>query len=75
MSQNDHGSGAGGAQELAGLRVALVFPDFLTSDLASHQDNGRFLGVVPPLSLLYVAAVLKRAGAVVEVIDLSLIHI
>jgi radical SAM superfamily enzyme YgiQ (UPF0313 family) len=56
-------------QPLAGLRVALIFPDFLQSNLASHQDNGRFLGLVPPLSLLYVAAVLRRAGAVAMVID------
>jgi radical SAM superfamily enzyme YgiQ (UPF0313 family) len=54
---------------LDGLRVLLVFPTFLSPEMASYEDNGRFLGVVPPLSLLYVAAVLERAGAVVEVLD------
>ena len=54
---------------LAGLKVALVFPTFLDADLASHQDNARFLGAIPPLSLGYVASVLRGAGADVMVLD------
>jgi radical SAM superfamily enzyme YgiQ (UPF0313 family) len=54
---------------LAGVRIALVFPTFLDVELASHQDNARFLGAIPPLSLGYVAAVFKRAGADVLILD------
>ncbi len=57
------------AGRLAGLRVALVFPTFLDVELASHQDNARFLGAIPPLSLGYVASVLTRAGADVLLLD------
>ena len=57
------------AHRLAGLRVALVFPDFLEQQLASYQDNGRFLGKVPPLSLAYVAGALEAAGAEVLLVD------
>ena len=53
-------------KQLDGMRIGLVFPDFLSTDLASYQDNGKFLGVVPPLSLLYVAASLQQAGAIVK---------
>jgi len=56
-------------RRLAGLRVALVFPTFLDVELASHQDNARFLGAIPPLTLGYVAAVLKEAGAEVLLLD------
>ena len=42
---------------LDGLRIALVFPHFVSDELASYADNGRFMGTVQPLSLLYVAAV------------------
>lgn len=55
--------------DLAGVRIALVFPTFLEADLASYQDNGKMLGVVPPLSLIYVASVLQQAGARVMVLD------
>jgi len=51
------------------VRIALVFPLFLSHKLASYQDNGRFLGNVPPLSLLYVASALKSAGATVRLWD------
>jgi anaerobic magnesium-protoporphyrin IX monomethyl ester cyclase len=54
---------------LAGLRIALVFPHFVSDELASYADNGRFMGTVQPLSLLYVAAVLRDAGARVMVVD------
>jgi radical SAM superfamily enzyme YgiQ (UPF0313 family) len=54
---------------LTGLKVALVFPTFLDVELASHQDNARFLGAIPPLTLAYVAAVLEREGAQVMVLD------
>lgn len=57
------------AGRLAGLRVALVFPTFLDADLASHKDNARFLGAIPPLTLGYVASVLKLAGADVLLLD------
>ena len=62
-------NGSTGEGRLAGLRVALVFPIFLDVELASHQDNARFLGSIPPLSLAYVASVLKGAGADVLVLD------
>ncbi len=54
---------------LAGLRVALVFPTFLDVELASHQDNARFLGAIPPLTLGYVASALTRDGADVLLLD------
>ena len=54
---------------LAGLRVALVFPTFLDVELASHQDNARFLGAIPPLTLGYVAGALTRDGADVLLLD------
>lgn len=56
-------------RRLAGLRVALVFPTFLDVELASHQDNARFLGSIPPLTLAYVATVLERSGAEVLLLD------
>ena len=56
-------------RRLAGLRVALVFPTFLDVELASHQDNARFLGAIPPLTLGYVAAALTRDGADVLLLD------
>ena len=54
---------------LDGLRVALIFPHYVSVELASYADNGRFMGTVQPLSLLYVAAVLRDAGARVMVVD------
>ena len=54
---------------LSGLRVALVFPTFLDVELASHEDNARFLGAIPPLTLGYVASVLRDAGADVLLLD------
>jgi radical SAM superfamily enzyme YgiQ (UPF0313 family) len=54
---------------LAGLRVALVFPTFLDVELASHQDNAKFLGAIPPLTLGYVASVLRDGGAEVLLLD------
>ena len=62
-------SARSGEGPLAGLRVALVFPVFLDVELASYQDNARFLGAIPPLTLGYVAAVLRDAGAEVLLLD------
>ena len=62
------GSGSSSGR-LAGLRVALVFPTFLDVELASHQDNARFLGAIPPLTLGYVASTLVRDGADVLLLD------
>ncbi len=56
-------------RRLAGLRVALVFPTFLDVELASYRDNARFLGLIPPLNLAYVAGVLRAAGAEVLLLD------
>ncbi len=56
-------------RRLAGLKVALVFPTFLDVELASHQDNARFLGSIPPLTLGYVGATLREAGADVLLLD------
>ena len=58
-----------GDSRLAGLRVALVFPVFIDVELASYQDNAKYLGSIPPLSLGYVAAVLEAAGAEVLLLD------
>ncbi|MCB9777271.1 MAG: B12-binding domain-containing radical SAM protein [Alphaproteobacteria bacterium] len=60
---------AGKSSKLAGMRIALVFPDFLEQQLASYQDTARYLGKVPPLSLLYVAGALEAEGATVLVVD------
>ena len=69
MAATQPGKNNSSDSRLAGLRVALVFPTFLDADLASHQDNARFLGAIPPLSLGYVAAVLRDAGADMLVLD------
>jgi len=61
--------GPAGVGRLAGLRFALVFPTFLDVELASHQDNAKFLGAIPPLTLGYVASVLRDAGAEVLLLD------
>ena len=58
-----------GEGRLAGLRIALVFPVFIDVELASYQDNARYLGAIPPLTLGYVAAVLRDAGAEVLLLD------
>lgn len=58
-----------GEGRLAGLRVALVFPVFIDVELASYQDNARFLGAIPPLSLGYVASALEAEGAEVLLLD------
>jgi len=58
-----------GDARLAGLKVALVFPTFLDTRLASYQDNARFLGMIPPLNLSYVAGALQAAGAEVLLLD------
>jgi anaerobic magnesium-protoporphyrin IX monomethyl ester cyclase len=68
MAKRTPGSGSSEGR-LAGLRVALVFPTFLDVELASHQDNARFLGAIPPLTLGYVASVLVRGGADVLLLD------
>ncbi len=58
-----------GEGRLSGLRVALVFPVFIDVELASYQDNAKYLGAIPPISLGYVAAVLEGAGAEVLLLD------
>ncbi len=58
-----------GEGKLAGLRVALVFPVFIDHELASYQENARYLGSIPPISLGYVASALEAGGAEVLLLD------
>lgn len=54
------------------MKVSLIFtPNQLnpnTSELAFRDES---LGFVPPLSLMYVAAIMEREGVAVEIIDMD----
>jgi anaerobic magnesium-protoporphyrin IX monomethyl ester cyclase len=54
------------------MRIALVYPQFYPevhwSTIAAQEKN---LGVFPPLSLAYVAAILERSGHQVIVVDIA----
>ncbi|MBU2258480.1 MAG: B12-binding domain-containing radical SAM protein, partial [Candidatus Omnitrophica bacterium] len=57
---------------LTGIRVALIFPSYQKSeDPVSLREAKEHLGVIPPLSLGYVAAILEKEGCVVQLIDAS----
>lgn len=55
---------------LENIRVGLVFPPYKEyCDAVSLPENKQHLGIIPPLSLAYVAAILEKAGCKVELID------
>ncbi len=58
------------ATGLRGLKVCLVFPPYRVSyDGVFLPAAKRKLGIIPPLALTAVAAVLEQAGARVQIID------
>lgn len=58
------------------IKVGLVFPAYKEyQDTVSLPENKRHLGVIPPLSLAYVAAILERAGCKVKLIDASALNL
>ncbi len=57
---------------LDGVKVALVFPPYKESqDSISLKENKQHLGLIPPISLGYVAAILEQIGCTVRLIDVS----
>lgn len=57
---------------LNGVRVALVFPPYKESrDAISLKENKEHLGLIPPISLAYVASILENEGCLVKLIDIS----
>ncbi len=57
---------------LSGLRVALVFTPYKESEYeVVLKETREHMGVIPPLTLAYVAAVIEAAGARVELLDLG----
>lgn len=53
-------------------KIALVFPSYQEyEDIISVKENQRHIGKIPPLSLCYVAAVLKQHNYDVKIIDAS----
>lgn len=57
---------------LKGIKVSLVFPAYKEHvDPVSLEENKRHLGIIPPLSLAYVAAILEKSDCKVQLIDAS----
>lgn len=57
---------------LSGLRIALIFTPYKESEYeVVLKETRKHLGVIPPITLAYVAAILERAGADVTVVDLG----
>lgn len=53
-------------------RISLIFPSYQKSkDPVSLKEAKEHMGVIPPLSLAYVAAILEKAGYQVQLIDAS----
>jgi len=53
-----------------------VFPPYKeSSDIVSLEEYKKNLGVIPPLSLAYVAAVLEEYGCKVKIIDASALNL
>jgi len=58
------------------MRVGLIFPSYREyCDIISLPENKQHLGVIPPLSLAYVAAILEKAGCKVILIDASALNL
>lgn len=58
--------------DLRGVKVSLIFPSFKNfRDSMAFIENVDYLGVIPPVNLSYVAAILEREGCVVQLIDAS----
>lgn len=61
---------------LKGVKVTLVFPSYRTSgDPVSLKEAKEHLGIIPPLSLAYVAAILERVACIVQLIDASALNL
>lgn len=57
---------------LNGIKISLIFPSYRTAeDPVSLKEAKEHLGIIPPLSLAYVAAILEEAGCKVQLIDAS----
>ncbi|RKX96327.1 MAG: hypothetical protein DRP84_01420 [Spirochaetes bacterium] len=62
--------------KLDNIRVGLVFPQYKEYlDTVSLPENKLHLGLIPPLSLAYVAALLENAGCEVKLIDASALNL
>ena len=61
---------------LENIRISLVFPAYKEfSDTVSLPENKRHLGIIPPLSLAYVAAILEKVNCKVQLIDASALNL
>lgn len=61
---------------LKGIKISLIFPSYrVAEDPVSLKETKQHLGIIPPLSLTYVAAVLEKAGCMVELIDASALNL
>lgn len=57
---------------LENIKVGLVFPQYKEyPDKVSFPENKHHLGVIPPITLAYVAAILESSGCRVKLIDAS----
>lgn len=62
----------GHMNSLVGVKISLIFPSYqATKDPVSLKEAKEHLGVIPPLSLAYVAAILEKEGCAVQLIDAS----
>ncbi|MBU1912180.1 MAG: B12-binding domain-containing radical SAM protein [Candidatus Omnitrophica bacterium] len=58
------------------IKIALIFPSYRSvEDPVSLKETKEHLGIIPPLSLAYVAAILEKAGCLVELIDASALNL
>ncbi len=61
---------------LKDTKISLIFPPYRTAnDPVSLKETKEHLGIIPPLSLAYVAAILEKAGCMVELIDASALNL
>lgn len=63
-------------RSLNGIKISLIFPSYrMREDPVSLKETKEHLGVIPPLSLAYVAAILEKVGCKVELIDASALNL
>ena len=61
---------------LKNIKISLIFPSYrIAEDPVSLKEAKEHLGIIPPLSLAYVAAILEKAGCTVELIDASALNL
>ena len=53
------------------MKISLIFTPFLLQkNWAGLKAQERNIGIIPPLSLAYVAAIAEKAGHTVQIIDM-----